>query len=265
MAKSQKKIRLIMALVVLLITVFLVNRAYHRRALFQQVRDATSHTHQVKHVISGVGARIRDLELGQRGYLLTLDSEFLEPYRLAIGSHPGQRAFAPESVPLLEQIRVLDSLVADNPRQVQNLRRLEALVAAKLRFTDSTLKVLNEQGSGAAILAIQSKHGKTLMDGIRKAIDEMMHEEDSLLADRKFAEDSQLANNGAMLYGMVIFLYILSMLALWLASRSSDSRRLAEQALKKSHQLLGAIIDGTEYAILAGDAKGILRVYNKGA
>ena len=57
-----------------------------------------------------------DLETGQRGFVITAQEEFLEPYDSA------QEQFG-------RLLRVEKALVSDNPSQVEALNRIESLVA----------------------------------------------------------------------------------------------------------------------------------------
>lgn len=263
MDKGRNLVRVMSVVGILLVSLVIGNALFYRQEVVQDSRELVRHTHQVKHTISEVASRVRDLELGQRGYLLTHDSDFLEPYRIAVGGSDDTAASRSRS--LLEDLDILDSLVAANPRQTENLRRLRDLVAAKLRFTDSTVRLIEAKQDEAAIRAIRSGRGKRLMDGIRGAIDDMVREEDSLLVQRRRLEEAELYENGLLLYGTVSFLYLVGLLALWLASRNNAKRRRAEQALEESHQLLSAVVNGTDYAILAGDAQGTLRLFSRGA
>ena len=55
-----------------------------------------------------------DLETGMRGFLITGDEHFLDPYEVA----------KPQ---ITAQLQNLQALVSDNPQQVERLKRLEAL------------------------------------------------------------------------------------------------------------------------------------------
>jgi PAS domain S-box-containing protein len=264
MDKGRNLVRAMAIIGIVLVSLLIGNALFYRQEVFRDSRELVTHTHTVKDNIAVVASRVRDLELGQRGYLITRDSEFLAPYWMAVGKPSGNEIVRPESSLLVEDVRVLDSLMA-NPRQAENLRRLRRLVIAKLKFTDSTLQLIGTHGEGEAIQAVRSRQGKRLMDSIRGVMAEMELVEDSLLAERRNAEESELSESTLLLYGTVAFFYLLSLLALWLALRYSDRRQDAEKALRASNALMDAIINGTDYAIFASDADGIVRVFNRGA
>src|SRR5262245_35656204 len=63
-----------------------------------------THTHQVLEHVTRVISQVTEAETGQRGYVITGDPSYLEPYRKAIGLLP-------------MNIKELAELTADNPRQ----------------------------------------------------------------------------------------------------------------------------------------------------
>src|SRR5690606_12542173 len=78
-----------------------------------------THTQEVKTVSSEVLIHILNAETGQRGYVITGNERYLEPYRDAVSSN--QNTF-----------RRLSSLIEDNPDQVQRVDTLNQLIQRKL-------------------------------------------------------------------------------------------------------------------------------------
>jgi len=54
----------------------------------QTEHEAVRHTLEVGNRLSRVLSRLQDAEVGQRGYLLTEQSSYLEPYNSAVSSLP---------------------------------------------------------------------------------------------------------------------------------------------------------------------------------
>lgn len=98
-------LRRVLLLPVLLIVVLAGLTIYtaisHATALRQSQQDI-SHTHQVVEATQALFSSAQDAELGQRGYLLTHDLAYLEPWRQAARQMP-------------EELGRLKALVADNP------------------------------------------------------------------------------------------------------------------------------------------------------
>ncbi len=95
-----------------------------------------------------------DAETGQRGYLLTGDKTYLEPYHAA-------RAALDRSGMCLQSLLITDRDLAD-------LRaRIEVLGARKLDELDATIALRRERGSDAAIEMVRHDEGRAVMDDLR--------------------------------------------------------------------------------------------------
>src|SRR5215469_4333218 len=102
----------------------------------EQSRDWVHHSRLVIDEVHNLSAKLKDLELGQRGYLLTGDESFLAHYKTALGASVSSKdaaalgTFDARSIQsILESLR---SLVSDNPRQLQSVTCLTDLVTLKL-------------------------------------------------------------------------------------------------------------------------------------
>ncbi|WP_018407108.1 CHASE3 domain-containing protein [Methylocystis rosea] len=112
---------------------------------------------------------LQDAETGQRGFLLTGNEIFLEPFRNA------DRTIG-------ERLGALEQAVFDNEQQMQRLKRLRSVVADRLVALQ---KRIEERGATPdATLADRLKVGKRLMDEARGIIAEMLAEEERLLTTR---------------------------------------------------------------------------------
>ena len=110
-----------------------------------------------------------DLETGMRGYLITGDEHFLDPYVVA----------KPQ---IVAQLHSLQELVSDNPQQVDRLKRLEALQREWAVYAQSMVDLRRQSGDYRA--AVQSGRGKRLTDEIRKEYDAFIQAEQQLRVSR---------------------------------------------------------------------------------
>ena len=110
-----------------------------------------------------------DLETGMRGYLITGDEHFLDPYVVA----------KPQ---IVAQLQSLQELVSDNPQQVDRLKRLEALQREWALYAQSMVDLRRQSGDYKA--AVQSGRGKRLTDEIRKEYDDFIRMEQQLRVAR---------------------------------------------------------------------------------
>jgi PAS domain S-box-containing protein len=95
-----------------------------------------------------------DAETGQRGFLLTGETRYLEPYNQAI------REIQPEMASLTR-------LLAALPDESETASSLSALVAEKLRKLSEAIALRQTQGFGAALDVVLSDQGRRTMDQIR--------------------------------------------------------------------------------------------------
>lgn len=102
---------------------------------------------------------IQDAETGQRGYLLTGESRYLEPYNLAVKDVP-QR---------LAEVR---RQFKDNPQLSASLDKMAAATADKLNELADTVRLKTEGNSGQALAVVKTDRGKNLMDTIRKLVEQ---------------------------------------------------------------------------------------------
>ena len=130
-----------------------------------------AHTHEVIAGLETVRGDLVDMETGQRGYLLTGDSAFLQPYDSA-----SQR--------VRRNIEGVRRLVSDNPEQQRRLGALESTIEQKLAFMQNVLSLSRSGFADSASRAVRGGEGNSLMDAVRQHIDEMQREEKRLLDAR---------------------------------------------------------------------------------
>ena len=110
-----------------------------------------------------------DLETGMRGYLLSGDEKFLEPYETA----------RPRIKVALD---TLLELTSDNPVQTDRLRRLQALQGEWASYAQSMIDL--QRSSGDYRGAVKAGRGKRLTDEIRKQFEDVIEMEQQLRASR---------------------------------------------------------------------------------
>jgi CheY-like chemotaxis protein/CHASE3 domain sensor protein len=148
-------------------------------------------------VIGNAGEAIKltiDLETGLRGFLITADEAFLAPYEVA---KPRIRA----------ELQGLAEQVADNPGQLDRLRRIEALQQEWERFADE-MKEVRRSGTGY-VDAVRSGRGKRLTDQLREEYDSFVGVEQQLRQVR-----NQAANRTVLTSVLAFLLVSLSLSAL---------------------------------------------------
>jgi CheY-like chemotaxis protein/CHASE3 domain sensor protein/putative methionine-R-sulfoxide reductase with GAF domain len=110
-----------------------------------------------------------DMETGMRGFLLTGDERFLDPYEVAKPS-------------ILAELKGLEDLVADNPDQVDRFKRLAAMQESWNQFAQEMITLRRSNADYAT--PIQNRRGKRLTDEIRDQYDQAANIEHQLRLTR---------------------------------------------------------------------------------
>ena len=217
--------------------------AYFSTRSFIDTNQAVVDTHVVLQQLEDTLSAIVDAETGQRGYILTGDESYLEPYTAAVSQ-------------IDEQIERLRLLTADNPTQQHHLVAFAVLASERLDSIERTLQIYREQGFEAAQRMIGAGSGKQIMDQIRLSIAEMKEHENRLLETRstQSTERAQAAVGVllliiAMLFGLICFIY-------YLIQRDIIGRKRVEQTLVAERSLLRSVIDTVPDSIYVKDTAG---------
>jgi methyl-accepting chemotaxis protein len=165
---------------VLLIAIGAVS--YRSFAKLATTAEWVTHTHEVLEHLSGVLGQLKDAETGQRGYLVTGDETYLEPYQTG-------------SATVSNVVKELRKLTADNSNEQKRLDAIEPLIVAKLAELKETIDLRRKGDLDDAVKIVKGGEGKRYMDDLRRILDEMDNEERGLLAQR--AEEAETATHNA--------------------------------------------------------------------
>jgi methyl-accepting chemotaxis protein len=164
-------------------------------------------THEVIENLDILLARLVDAETGERGYIITGDDNYLEPYRAALGG-------------VRKTFDDIKRLIADNPNQQRRSDAIASLIDTKLAELSSTIEQRRTAGLDAAARTVSTHLGKNLMDRIRNAVAEMVGEEQALLVQRnQGAEAAAQATKAIIPVGSVVGLLLIAIMG-WFITRS---------------------------------------------
>ena len=178
-----------------------------------------NHTHEVLESLDQIVLALVNSETGQRGYLVTGEDRYLEPYTNGIAAIYGH-------------IDHLAELTSDNPAQQERIATLRPLVDEKLAELKDTIEL--RQGSFEAALAVVlTDAGKDVADKIRVLIDEMIAEEQGLLVVRATSTSSSAKLVNLTIIGDLITGFIVTtIVSLVLASTIAGGVSKVSQAMK---------------------------------
>src|SRR5215471_4867434 len=209
------------------------------------VRDAESidRTHEVKDHFDRLFSLIKDIERGERGYLITGQEEFLSPYNAAI------QAIPPE-------IESLKEVITDSNQQ-QRLEAVEELIDKERVFSSETIRLRREQGRAAATELFSSRKGGEIMLEIGNLSEELDRAETELLAyhsarERPRARQALLSTSVGIVFTLSLFGFLF-----WLIRREIDQLERAEKGLRESQERTDYFFRHASDIIHRTDQKGV--------
>ncbi|SFH79623.1 response regulator [Halpernia frigidisoli] len=171
--------------------------------------------------LDNVFSLIKDAETGQRGYLLTNDTRFLEPYRNAKDK-------------LANIFDALSSEITDTDSQAKNLEKLQITITKRMEILDQNLdsKFKNNQVTTEELLS-----GKKYMDETRSIVAKMQNEEQVLLRTRTESMD-KFASYTPYLIILSSFLAIVITLFFFqkVAQDFNEKNKLTSELEEKNHE-----------------------------
>jgi PAS domain S-box-containing protein len=169
---------------------------------FRQAQQSARRVDRADQVIAHANNLVKlmvDEETGLRGYLLTGDRLFLEPY------HKANRDLDPEFATLL-------SLITRAPEQIARLQRMQTASRAWQQFARETIALPTPAADSRAQMLLR----KQQMDALRASADDFLSAETRIRASRSF---SSLRVDNLTLYGLIGLAAILGVLLAWEISR----------------------------------------------
>ncbi|MFO1047004.1 MAG: CHASE3 domain-containing protein [Geminicoccaceae bacterium] len=147
-----------------------------------------------------------DMETGQRGYLLTGEGSYLEPYDAAKAELPVR----------LDRLR---SLAAEHPDVQAAIERLATLVADKAAELDETIRQAGAGDQPGALALVRTDRGKSAMDEIRTTVEGLTGGAEQIVAD---GLESLRSSGRALSWvsaGATLLILLLAAGAVWTVTR----------------------------------------------
>lgn len=192
-------------------------------SLLLRTSESVTHALVSLDLLKSLQANLLDAETGQRGYLLTGEERYLEPY---------YRALQELEIPFHR----LRQEMASDPEQLERLGRLEQRVREKIRELEATVALRKERGFEAAVQVVSTDRGKQLMDKIRAELAELVRHEEALLTGHaeRLERDAYLTLASFSVASLLAV--VLLVLTYLLVARELKVRRESEGALQRLNQ-----------------------------
>lgn len=211
-------------------------RQLHEHALW------VSHTYQVLEVLESTVSTLTDAETGQRGYVITADPAYLEPYRVA-------------STEFQEELARLTELTNDDSYVWrERIPRLKELSDRRLELLERNIASVQQGDRDAAGRIIISGEPRRVMDQIHTLVDEMHQDGRRLLAERE--QEYAAIYRGALLSVGVASLAAITALAafLWLLRKHAQGLAFSAAAIHAHRELLHATLVSIGDGVISTDA-----------
>src|SRR6266851_1474656 len=213
---------LVVALVLLILTVWIAvsDLGQARAASFQAAQ-----TRDILERVNLLLSSLKDAEAGQRGYLLTGEEHYLEPYSRSLES-------------IRSTVALLVQFGGEVPEQKNELARLRALVPAKLEELEEAIQVRKNHGPQAALAIVLTDRGRAMMEEIRVICDRISTLQYGHLNSRaRLAETRQLRATIVSVLGTSI-LFLLIILGVFMLDKGARLREELISTVEQSRQLL---------------------------
>jgi CheY-like chemotaxis protein/signal transduction histidine kinase/CHASE3 domain sensor protein len=167
--------------------------------------ERVAHAFQVQEHLGFLLSAMKDAETGERGFTLTGEERYLEPYNNAKDK--------PDA-----ELRELRALTADSASQQARLDGIEAAYREKLVDIERTIDLRRTGDAAAALAAVRTGQGKALMDKLRGILGDMQVQETAVIDARtRQAEEAAALGNLVRIGGSTLLLVLIFGAALLLA------------------------------------------------
>jgi PAS domain S-box-containing protein len=200
------------------------------------------HTQVVLNACESVLSSLADAAATERGYLLSGDTSYLP-------IHSADRARA------TDEIRQLDGLLLDNPKQLPPLAELKSQTEKVFAAFDEGIKLRSAASSNAALAATLVR-SRDAMAGIRASVDMLQTEEQQLLQQRIAASKASL-KKALGTQGLASALAIVMVIAAYAMLRRHEIvRRRAIREWNRLYHYNNLLVESTGEGIYGVDLAG---------
>ncbi|MBL6990239.1 MAG: methyl-accepting chemotaxis protein [Bacteriovoracaceae bacterium] len=211
--------------------------------------DHVRHTYEVLEIIEGISARVSDTMTVYRGFIITGQDEYLEPYRERKASV------------YIEINRLKD--VTTNQNLLQPLDKMILLMQGKFKELEETIRLRKEKGFTAAQAAITKGLGDGVTERIRLILGQMHTIETNLLNERTTLQKKIQHRISYIIIGVTIIAFLVVIGAtIWITKSISNPIREIVERLSQLAQASGDLTQ--ELSVNSSDETGLLaRAFNQ--
>ena len=208
----------------LLLVVYIVTLVANNK--LKEKTRMVEHTYQVILTLEGLLSKVKDAETGVRGFAITKNNDFLEPY-----------IHSKETVDSFYQ--VLWKLSDDNPVQRHRLVELKELYNKRFEMLEGYLSyTMNWQTDSSYKVIPRLLESKRTMNSLRMVTGFIQKEENELLAERNSSKKKTFATINTITVVSLLLTLILVIIGFVTYINESKARKIAQQNIKEYQQQL---------------------------
>ncbi len=179
-----------------------------------------SQTNAIIRELESIASTLKDAETGQRGFLLTNDIRFLEPYNGAADK-------------LEQSISQVEGFTKMNPLQQENCRELRQVVLKRMMLLQ---KLIEDQKAGNKVLPEDLSTGRRLMDDVRRQIEKMQTDEENLLIGRTAKMQNFASVTPFLILLTSLIAIIITLLFYRIVYKGIDEKELLQKNLESNER-----------------------------
>ena len=187
------------------------------------------HSNEIKVELEVFMSTLKDAETGVRGFLLTEDSSFLEPFT---NSYKETNA----------SYEKLKELVKDDLQQRKRLEALSIMINPRYLYLDSVLNFYAKNEYKKEVFLKWFRAGKSIMNNAREVVQQMRVEEDLILKQRAVQSQNSIRKSQVVIIIFLVTAIIIIGISFYLLLKSlkviQEKEKTYRNIFEYSHDLL---------------------------
>ena len=199
---------------VLIVSGFVIS--FYSYTQYGKDTERVKHTYEVVGALESTLSLLKDVETGSRGYIITSDSAYLEPYLTALQVLPAQ-------------LSRLQTLVATNLAQARQTAVLKQLIDDKIAISKLRVRtIVSDRQRGLSY----SDEGKRRMDRLRQHVATMVDTEKVLMDSRNRQAGRSFRNTLIIIFALSLLTFVVLGISYWQLKRELAHRQETEDQLR---------------------------------